>query len=184
MKDFEVFYNYYEFIKNENLRINISLNAQYINFQHFQFQQNIPLTIKFCIERDIYVHLASIAEACLGYLLYTKGETVYKEKYFDWKSNYMIDDFEICTVKVKNEPKEYGRDTTFNELIELAKNKKHLKKELIDKIDSLRAKRNKIHFTNINHTQNTVDDIVIIKPKEIEIAKTTLLDLYDELRKL
>lgn len=35
MKDFEVFYNYYEFIKNENLRINRSLNAQYINFQHF-----------------------------------------------------------------------------------------------------------------------------------------------------
>lgn len=184
IKDYDVFYKYYSFIKNENLRINISLNGQYVNYLNQLFEKDYPVTIKSCLERDIYIHLAAIAEACLCYLLSEKNIEVKKEKYFEWKTNYSYDDYDVCAVKVKKGVKEFGRDTTFNELIDLVKKNKLVRKELISKLDDLRAKRNKIHFTSLNNKINSVEEIEIINPNDIRKAKVTVLQLYEILKEL
>jgi len=150
----------FQFIKNEILKKNLAINLQYIVFLIQQEEENeLPGTITYSIYKNLILYTTSIIEGLLihtfKYLL-EKGEISTKSMkpsrdYKDMKEVYKVDPTTFIvagTLKKGNE--KFTRRTSFHDVIKASKKAKIVDSDLLDEIDELRMKRNKIHLAGLD----------------------------------
>ena len=164
----------YLFVENEILRKNLAINLQYIVYLIKQEEDNeLPGTITYSIYKNLILYTTSIIEGLLVYTFQTlldKGEISPKsmKSTTDFKEIKEIHKIDSSTTivwckRIKGNEK-FTRRTSFHDVIKASKKAKILDKDLLDKIDDLREKRNKIHLAGLNivddyYTKKEVDAV-------------------------
>lgn len=154
----------FKFVNNEVLRVNLAINLQYIVFL-IKIDEEYDLLggIAYSIYKNLILYTTSIIEGLLIHtfkVLLDKGEISPKAMkptkiYKDIKKIYELDDSTtIIWGKQINGNEKFTRRTSFNDVIRASKKAKILDKNILDEIDELRDKRNKIHLAGLN----SVDD--------------------------
>jgi len=168
------------FVENETLKKNLAINLQYIIFLIQQEEENdLPGTITYSIYKNLILYTTSIIE---GLLIHTFKELLEKGKispkslksirnFKNIKEIYKIDSTSsiISGTLIKGHEK-FTRRTSFHDVIKASKKAKIIDAKLLDKIDDLRQKRNKIHLAGLNivddyYSKKEVDDVFDLTQK-------------------
>ncbi len=153
------------FIKDEELRQNITIAFQYIIFLiAVEGQITWPGPIIYSIFKDIMVYTGSIVESCLRYCIkeyFKAGKIDPKDVMIaEWKINkhfqiYKIDDnTEVCSLVRHKKFEDFGDETRFKDINKIAQKVGILTKELFEKADRIRIDRNKVHVVATGETHD------------------------------
>lgn len=183
--------NRFSFLENESLKTNITLNIQYISFLLNTYnKEKISGTLKFAISRDIIVHLASITEALLGYLIseLVNSKRYQKETLLPSKYKYIrlvnickdIEGKQILACRRNNLERDLEKDNIqLRDLNYALKRTNLISEEEFLRLEELRKQRNMIHLKGLNEDNNiffdqekinnafkTLNNVLILTEKE------------------
>lgn len=151
----------FSFIKNDTLRVNISLAFQYIIFLITVLDQEEAegTTIGSSIQKNLIIYTATIIEGCLHYCLKSylekgrvKNEDVMKTEWLtkEHKRIYDISESEYICGAIRYEKTEpYNERLQSQELNRACKRANILTERLFEKAEEIREKRNKIHLAGL-----------------------------------
>lgn len=180
--------NRFKFIKNTDLRTNLSISFQYVIFL-ITIEEELTLQgpVSYSIFKNMVLNTAAIVEGTLHHLLNQlikekriDPETILtkEEKYSNKKILYTTEDgTEICGIHIKKSPVKLRYNTNFQEINRACKRAKLISDELFNEVEDLREKRNKIHLAGLKRE----DDL--FGKKDIQSAfktATKVLKLVEE----
>lgn len=150
----------FRFIKNTDLRTNLSISLQYVIFL-ITIEEELTLQgpVSYSIFKDMVLNTAAIVEGTLHYLLnqLIKEKRIdpekiltKEEKYSNKKILYTTEDgTEICGIYLTKKPAKLRYNTNFQEINRVCKRAKLISEELFKEVEELREKRNKIHLAGL-----------------------------------
>ena len=163
--ELEYFSERFEFITNENLKTNLSISFQYIVFL-IKVETELQTTgaVEYSIFKNIIQYTASIVEGVMHYgLEYAiKSRQVSEqsvmpkvESFSSKKLLHKIDDkTEILGVTKIKKHERFKKNTQFKTICDAYKKGKLLNANLIDQVNTLREKRNRIHLAGLTQIEN------------------------------
>lgn len=173
--DIKSLYNKLLFLKDKNLKTNITLNIQYISFLlNIYMGKGISGTLKFSISKDIIIYTASITEALLGYLIseLINSKRYQKEKFLPSKYKYIklvnickdIEGRQILACRRNNIERNLEKDNIqLRDLNYALKRTSLISEEEFLRLEELRKQRNMIHLKGLNEENNIFFDQEKIK---------------------
>lgn len=156
----------FSFVKNDVLRVNISLVFRYIIFLIglLENSKKLPGSIIYSINKDIIISTAAIIESCIHHCVhqYIDKDIIKSENImsFSWKDKsckdiYKISDNEkVCGVIKEKESEKFNDKIQFIALNRVAKKAGILSDSLFNEAERVRKKRNRIHLAALKE----VDD--------------------------
>ncbi|MEX0813881.1 MAG: hypothetical protein WD048_16805 [Chitinophagales bacterium] len=187
--EIEKFEKRFHFIENNTLRTNLSIALQYVVFiLKVEADFNITGAIEYSIYKNIIQYTSSIVEGVMHYGLEVaiKEGLVIEEKimpkaevFRERKRLYKINSKEeILGVKKIVGYEKYKKNTQFKTICDAYKRGKLFSDELIEEVNELRDKRNKIHLAGLTKVEN------YYTKKDINQAFELAAKVIDEVEKL
>lgn len=179
------------FIKNDVLRVNISIVFRYIVFLigFLENSKKLPGSIVYSINKDIIISTAAIIESCIHYCIqqYIDKNIIKNDSIMplDWKDKsckdiYKIsDNKKVCGIIKQRESEKFNDKIQFIILNRVAKKAGILSDSLFDEAESIRRKRNKIHLVALKkvddfYDKKDVKDVFSASKKIIEFIELNL----------
>jgi len=155
----------FDFVDNETLRENLSINTQYIVFLvSLELELKLPGGIECSLFKNIIIYCASIVESLINYKLQkllkekrTTNERLLKKskKYKNEKMLYKISEHEkVCGVIAEEVCLKISDDTQFIDLNKASKRCGLFDDKLFKQAEDLRKMRNKIHLKGLKKIDN------------------------------
>lgn len=163
--ELEYFSDRFEFISNETLKTNLSISFQYIVFL-IKVETELQTTgaVEYSIFKNIIQYTASIVEGVMHYGLehsiknnqVTEQSVMPKfESFSSKKLLYRINNnTEILGVTKIKKHEKFKKNTQFKTICDAYKKGKLFKSDLIEQVNILREKRNKIHLAGLTQIEN------------------------------
>ena len=163
--ELEFFFDRFSFITNETLQTNLSISFQYILFL-IKVETELQTTgaVEYSIFKNVIQYTASIVEGVMHYGLETalkqglvsERSVMPRSESFSSKTVlYKIDDqSQILGVRRNYKHEKFKKNTQFKTICDAYRKGKLLEPELIEKVNLLREKRNKIHLAGLTQVEN------------------------------
>lgn len=186
--ELDYFSERFDFISNETLKSNLSISFQYIVFL-IKIETDFQTTgaVEYSIFKNIIQYTASIVEGVMHYGLEKaiavgaveeKSVMPKVETYKDRKLIYKADDeIEILAVTKVQKHEKYKKNTQFKTICDAYKKGKLIDGSLINEVNDLREKRNRIHLAGLTKIENyyikdDIDNAFSTAQKVIEAVKS------------
>ncbi len=161
----DYFSDRFEFITNETLKTNLSISFQYIIFLiKVETELHTTGAVEYSIFKNVIQYTASIVEGVMHYGLETaiKNKKVSEnsimpktESYSSKKLLYRIDSqTEILGVTKNISSEKFKKNTQFKTKCDAYKRGKLIDSDLIERVNTLREKRKKIHLAGLKQVEN------------------------------
>ncbi len=189
ISDLDVFEQRFQFIQNETLRSNLAIHAQYAVFLvKLEAQFEFVGSIEHSIFKNFIQYTASIVEGVLHYGLeialekgLVKEEEVMPkaESFPERKVLFLVDEnTKIEGIKSVKKHEKFKKNTQFKTVCDAYKIGQLISQDLLNDINALRDKRNKIHLAGLKQK----DDYYL--KADINTAFKTMTNAIEAVRNL
>ncbi len=185
--EIEFLENRFHFIRNADLRTNLSISFQYVIFL-ITIEEELTLQgpVSYSIFKNMVLNTAAIVEGSLHYLLdeLIRENQVDPNKIFSREEKYTNKKVlfktekgvEICGIHVTKKPARLRPNTNFQEINRASRRAKLLSQKLFEDVEELREKRNKIHLAGLKKEDDFFDKKDIQKAFNTASSVLTLVE--------